>query len=48
MFGMGCAAGDYDNDGDSDLYVAGLGANRLFRNRGDGRFEDVTAEMGVG
>lgn len=48
MFGMGCATGDYDNDGDSDLYVAGLGANRLFRNRGDGRFEDVTTQAGVG
>lgn len=48
MYGMGCAAGDYDNDGDSDLYVASLGANRLFRNRGDGRFEDVTGQMGVG
>ncbi len=48
IFGMGCAAGDYDNDGDSDLYVAGLGANRLFRNRGDGRFEDVTTQAGVG
>lgn len=48
MYGMGCAAGDYDNDGDSDLYVACLGANRLFRNRGDGRFEDVTVQMGVG
>ena len=48
MFGMGCATGDYDNDGDSDLYVACLGANRLFRNRGDGRFEDVTAQVGVG
>ncbi|MDE3001347.1 MAG: CRTAC1 family protein [Gemmatimonadota bacterium] len=48
MYGMGCAAGDYDNDGDSDLYVTCLGANRLYRNRGNGRFEDVTAQMGVG
>ena len=48
LYGMGSAAADYDNDGDSDLYVACLGANRLFRNQGNGRFEDVTAEMGVG
>ena len=48
LYGMGCAAGDYDNDGDSDLYVSCLGANRLYRNDGDGRFEDVTAQMGVG
>ena len=48
LYGMGCAAGDYDNDGDSDLYVACLGANRLYRNQGGGRFEDVTAQMGVG
>lgn len=48
LYGMGSAAADYDNDGDSDLYVACLGANRLYRNQGNGRFEDVTAEMGVG
>ena len=48
MYGMGCAAGDYDNDGDGDLYVACLGVNRLYRNRGDGTFEDATTRMGVG
>ena len=42
MFGMGVAVGDYDNDGDPDLYVTGLGGNALFRNDGTGRFEDVT------
>jgi tetratricopeptide (TPR) repeat protein/peroxiredoxin len=46
----GVAVGDYDNDGYDDFYVcqsAGL-PNRLFRNRGDGTFEDVTARSGVG
>jgi tetratricopeptide (TPR) repeat protein/peroxiredoxin len=46
----GVAAGDYDGDGFDDLYVcqpAGL-PNRLYRNRGDGTFEDVTDTAGVG
>ena len=38
----GCAA-DYDNDGDSDLYVTNYGRSRLFSNNGDGTFADVTA-----
>lgn len=46
----GVAVGDYDNDGFDDFYVcqpAGL-PNRLYRNRGDGTFEDVTEKAGVG
>jgi tetratricopeptide (TPR) repeat protein len=46
----GVAAGDFDNDGCDDFYVcqpAGL-PNRLYRNRGDGTFEDVTEKAGVG
>ena len=46
----GIAAGDFDNDGFDDLYIsqpAGL-PNRLYRNRGDGTFEDVTDKAGVG
>jgi tetratricopeptide (TPR) repeat protein/peroxiredoxin len=45
----GVSAGDYDNDGFDDFYVcqpAGL-PNRLYRNRGDGTFEDVTGKAGV-
>src|ERR687890_1682209 len=38
----GAAAGDFDNDGRIDLFVAGVQRNHLFRNIGDGRFEDVT------
>lgn len=46
----GVAVGDFDNDGFDDLYVcqvAGL-PNRLYRNRGNGTFEDVTEKSGVG
>jgi hypothetical protein len=46
---LGCAVGDIDNDGDEDLFVTTAGGpNRLFRNRGDGTFDDVTARAGVG
>ncbi len=45
-YGMGVAVGDYDNDGDSDLYVTNFGDDRLYRNDG-GRFVDVTAEAGI-
>ncbi len=46
-FGMGCAIADYDADGDPDVYVTALGANRLLRNDGEARFVDVAAEAGV-
>lgn len=42
---FGCAVGDVDNDGDSDLYLTRLGRNALFRNNGDGTF--VAIEAGV-
>ncbi|HXG55298.1 MAG TPA: CRTAC1 family protein [Vicinamibacterales bacterium] len=48
LYGMGAAAGDYDNDGRVDLYVTALGANRLYRNSGAFKFADVTAAAGVG
>ena len=43
----GAALGDFDNDGDLDLYVSNVGPNRLYRNEGDGTFVDVAAELGV-
>jgi enediyne biosynthesis protein E4 len=46
-YGMGVAAGDFDNDGFTDLYVTTLGQNVLLRNDGRGHFVDVTAKAGV-
>jgi hypothetical protein len=45
-YGMGAAVGDYDNDGDPDVYLTNFGPNRLYRNQGSGRFADVTAAAG--
>lgn len=47
-YGLGVTAADYDNDGDTDIYMTAVGPNRLFRNDGAGKFEDVTAKAGVG
>ncbi len=46
-YGMGVAAGDYDNDGDVDLYVTNYGANALLRNDGGGVFRNVAQAAGV-
>ncbi|MGD8500862.1 MAG: CRTAC1 family protein, partial [Phycisphaerales bacterium] len=46
-YGLGVAAGDYDNDGDLDIYVNNHGPNVLYRNNGNGTFTDVTKTAGV-
>ncbi|MCK6695849.1 MAG: VCBS repeat-containing protein, partial [Thermoanaerobaculia bacterium] len=40
--------GDYDNDGDMDLYVCNGEKNRLYENQGEGSFQDITEAAGVG
>jgi enediyne biosynthesis protein E4 len=46
-YGMGCAVGDYDNDGFDDLYITAVGASHLFHNTGKGKFVDATQRAGV-
>ena len=46
-YGMGVATADYDNDGFADLFLPGVNRNVLYRNRGDGTFEDVTRRAGL-
>ena len=46
-YGMGAAAGDFDNDGYTDLYVTSYGKNILYHNNGNGTFTDVTDKAGV-
>jgi hypothetical protein len=48
LYGMGAAVGDYDNDGNVDVFISVLGKNRLFHNESGGKFRDVTDESGVG
>ncbi|HXJ38079.1 MAG TPA: VCBS repeat-containing protein, partial [Bryobacteraceae bacterium] len=46
-YSMGVAAGDFDNDGNVDLFVAGVHRNKLYRNLGNGKFGDVTEKAGI-
>ncbi len=47
LWSMAASAGDFDDDGFVDLFVANYGPNRLFHNNGDGTFRDVAAAAGL-
>ena len=47
LFGMGAVAGDYDGDGNQDLFITGYEKCVLYHNNGDGTFTDVTAQSGI-
>jgi len=46
-YGMGVAAGDFNNDGCVDLYLTNFGPNQLLRNKCDGTFTDVSRQSGT-
>jgi tetratricopeptide (TPR) repeat protein len=46
-YGHGVAVGDIDNDGDTDVFVTRFNSYALYRNRGDGTFEDITESAGL-
>ncbi len=47
-YAYGCAAGDFDADGFTDLYVTAFGRNSFWRNHGDGTWSDITDATGTG
>jgi hypothetical protein len=47
-YGMGCAIADYDGDGNRDVYVTNYGPDKLYRNRGDGTFENTNQALAPG
>ncbi len=47
-FGMGCAVGDYNNDGFPDIFVTAYGRPILYKNNCDGTFTDVSEKVGLG
>ena len=47
-YSFGVAAGDYDNDGHTDLFICNAGRNTLYHNNGNGTFTDVTEQSGLG
>ncbi len=46
-YNFGVAVGDFDNDGNEDLFICAAGRNALYRNNGDGTFTDVTERSGI-
>ena len=46
-YGLGCACGDFDNDGSIDLYVSNFGKDILYKNNGDGTFTDISESAGI-
>ena len=45
--GVDCTVGDFNNDGNLDLFVATYGVNKLYKNNGNGTFDEVSSEMGI-
>ncbi len=46
-YGLAVAVADYDNDGHPDIYLSNFGPNVMYRNNGDGTFDDVTEQTGT-